>query len=113
MKKPEKSVKGRSSKSWPDGAWLDMYPCLVEHISDETWEDGSPREVSTLVIRGQDGRVLGALNDRETKCSLYRSGDTVGEVLEALEKVLEDGIGDWRSWSGKGGGKKGGKEKDG
>lgn len=105
MKKPTRPAKPEVIDQWPDGRWLDRFPLLCEHISDATWEDGSPREVSTLVIRGQDSMVMVAVNDREAKQSLYRSGNSVEEALTALEAALEGTAPDWRPWSGKGGAK--------
>jgi len=54
------------------------------------------REPATLIVCAEEGQVKMCLSDRETNRVLWRSGDTVLEALEAMEKALEHGAKDWR-----------------
>lgn len=93
------SVAGTSS--WPDESWLKGLPTICEHLTQETYEDGTSRELSKVSISYQDGLVLAALNDGDQRQSLYRSGEGVQAALKALEKALASPGADWRSWGGK------------
>lgn len=96
---PEKGV----NVPFPDEAWAKSYPILCEWISHDYWDDGKPREVATLVLKSEEGRVLAALNDKEGKASLYVTGDSLREALKAMEKALSLSAPDWRKWNvGKG-----------
>lgn len=92
---------GRSMK----GSTLASCPLLLEHLVADTYEDGSARERSALSLFVDGSTMKVALNDRDSRCSLYVAGDTLEACLKLVEGVLERGGGDWRSWS------KGGKKK--
>jgi len=107
MKRPDEPASGSTGEGkWPDEVWVKKYPVLCEHLGDERWEDGTPREPSTLGIKSEEGRIVVSVNDKELNRSLYRSGGTVDEALKAIEKAIIDPKADWRYWSGKGGRKK-------
>lgn len=73
-------------------------PCLVEHLTQSRWPDGKRREVSTLTVFLEEGRVKAALNDRAEKCSLWATADSVAAALASLESMLASGRPDWRRW---------------
>lgn len=108
MRRPDETPSDQPAGKWPDGDWAKKLPLLSEHLGDTTWEDGAPRELSTLTVKCEDGRIVVALNDREGHRSLYRSGETVNDALKALEKAVGDPGADWRAWHQ---GQKGGKRK--
>jgi len=92
---------------FPDSDWEELFPLVCDHLSDATYEDGSRRDVSTLSLRCQDGLVLAALNDVDLGRGLYRTGTSVLNAVEALEKALGGATADWRAWNrGKGGARK-------
>lgn len=84
--------------SWPDDPFRRKHPRIVEMLSDDRWEDGSERELSSLSLKWQEGHVLAVLNDQDLKRSLYVAATGVPEALQALERQLEAGTGDWRKW---------------
>jgi len=102
MRRPEEVPTTQPPGKMPDESWVKAYPILSEQLGDDRWDDGTPREVSTLGLKVEDGRIVASLNDKECKRSLYRSGETVKGALVALEKALSDPGADWRPWSGKG-----------
>jgi hypothetical protein len=77
------------------------YPAISEYMSSLCWPDGSEREVSTLTFVVEDGKLKGCVNDRACKRSLWRSGDTLTEVMDALEEALRSPQAVWRRWSKK------------
>lgn len=84
-----------------EASWGVRFPRLLEHMSDESWEDGSARETSTLTLKVEAGRWNVALNDRCAKASGYVTADTMEGALEALETALEECRVDWRPWGGR------------
>jgi len=85
---------------WPDEAFKKKYPALCEYMSDDKWEDGSPRKVSSVSLKFQDGLVLATLNDQDGNRGLYRAAPSVHEALTALDKAAIDPGADWRAWNG-------------
>ncbi len=100
MKRPEANVPNGEPGIMPDSKWAERYPLVSAHMSDDRWEDGKDREVSTLVFKVEDGHMVAALNDREARSSLYRAGETAEKALAALEKALGGPGADWRPWGG-------------
>lgn len=101
IRKREQAAKETGTSSWPDEKWLKAMPVLCEYLTQETYEDGTSRELSKLSVFYQDGLVSVALNDTDQRASLYRSGESVEAALRALEKALTSSQPDWRSWQGR------------
>ena len=76
--------------------WMMAYPAIWEYLTLEAHEDGTPRERSMLMILVEDGIVKGCLQDRDQGQSLWASGSGVPGVLEALDRHLQAGTGEWR-----------------
>jgi hypothetical protein len=72
------------------------YPALWEYLSAVSWEDGTSRETSTVLLFTEDGRVKACLHDRAEARSLWSSGEGVEGALGALEHALETGQAEWR-----------------
>jgi len=89
-----------ASREFPDGTWAKALPRVCEYLSDPLYEDGKERELASVSISLQEGVIVAALNDKDTRASLYRSGSTVLEALKSLEKALEGDKADWRAWGG-------------
>jgi len=80
-----------------DPSWSSRWPVLASHLFDATFEDGTPRVTSTLMVLAELGVVKVCLNDREEARSAWVSGRTVDEALEALENGLAADSVDWRA----------------
>lgn len=76
--------------------WMRTYPAIWEYLTLEVHEDGAPRERSMLMILVEDGIVKGCIQDRDQGQSLWASGSGVPGVLEALDRHLQAGTGEWR-----------------
>jgi hypothetical protein len=69
---------------------------LFEYLGSTSYDDGSARRTSTLLVFIEDSRVKGCLNDRQEERSLWVTEDTLEDLLVGLEMVLAAGTGDWR-----------------
>ncbi len=59
-------------------------------------DDGKPRATATLTVCCEDGVWKGGLKERDYQMSLWRSGNTLEDLLRALETCLEDGSAEWK-----------------
>lgn len=102
MKKPVSGAAApTASGSWCDPEFQLCYPSLGEHLADTKWDDGSPREVSTVTVKVEGGRFNLSLNDREERSSAYVTADTLHEGLRLLDEGILSGRLDWRPWGGR------------
>lgn len=72
------------------------YPAVLMELSCLEFEDGEPREPSSLLIFAQDGLLKGMLRDKSNDRVAFVSGVSLEGVLEALEKGLTRSELDWR-----------------
>lgn len=78
------------------GDWSVQYPALIEYLTLTQWENGKPRQTATLMLFVEDGRVKLRFCDRAKARTLWMSSESLDSLLEALERHLRDGTGDWR-----------------
>ena len=99
MKRPDAIAKKDKTKYvCPDPTFGGKYPTIAEYMCDTWWNDGKPREVSTLAISFDDNSVRIALNDKALQQTAYTNAATVEEALDLLEESLTSGRGVWRVW---------------
>ena len=72
------------------------WPSLVEYLSQTKWDDGSPRETSTLMLLVEDGMLKACINDRALGRSLWVAADELNVALDAWRVT-------WRAGRGIGG----------
>lgn len=106
MKRPD-VVQRAAEGGFPDPAFAKQFPTLAEYLGDDRWEDGQPRDLSSIQLKVQDGMVLAVLQDHELSRGLYVVGDSVQAALKALEKHASSPTADWRAWKQYRGKKKG------
>jgi len=80
-----------------DPAFANPYPILWSYLTQMKWEDGSPRQTSSLLIFADDGVLKAMLRDREVGLCLWVAGATVQGLWDALEGALTDPRADWRA----------------
>lgn len=73
-----------------------QYPLTWEFMTALVYEDGSRRQLPTLMLFLHDGRLTAALNDRDVGQTAFVSGTSVLDVLGALEGGLEADALQWR-----------------
>lgn len=100
MKRPaETTAPGGAAPSATDDRFLKLYPTLHTYMTDTTWEDGTSREVSSLSVFVEDGRWKIAINDKDLRRSVYVTGGTFLEAMQAAEKAVASSGCDWRAWN--------------
>lgn len=103
MKKPvaDKKAKGGAVAPCPDDTLAKSFPMMIEYLTTTRWEDGTPRERSTVNFFIEDGTLKACCNDRDLMRSLYVSAESWDALWEALEAAMADDAADWRAWKGK------------
>lgn len=72
------------------------YPCIWEHLYLTRYEDGSPRQGSTLLLFCDAGVVKACLKDRDQGVEAWVAGSGLQHVLGALESSLAGDTAEWR-----------------
>jgi hypothetical protein len=94
----------------PAGAHLfsTTYPLLWEHLSAESYDDGSSRQTSTLFIFIADGAFKIMLKDRQEGLVWFKTASSPEVAFASYEADLASNGGDWRRDrpTGKGGRRK-------
>lgn len=73
------------------------YPNLFSYLTEERWDDGSPRETSTLLLFVEHGILKVCLNDRAVGRTCFLSCASFDAALEALEHGLASDTLPWRA----------------
>lgn len=101
MRKPD-SVNGvQVAVVPPDDSAFTEWPLLWEHLTSVSYEDGSPRQTSTLMVFAESGLWKAWLHDRDLSRSAWGTGVVLDEALEELERGLRQGGLSWRADSGR------------
>jgi len=74
-----------------------LWPLVWEYFTSVSYEDGSARQTSTLMLFAESGTVKVCLNDRDADQSLWAAGLTPEAALTSLEGMLGSGAADWRA----------------
>jgi len=86
-------VSGSFAGSADDSA---RFPALVEFLSAIVWPGGDARLTGTLLLFVEDGKLKGCLNDRDQGVVSFFAAESLLGAVQAAEKVLGSGNGDWR-----------------
>lgn len=71
-------------------------PALAAHLCQSLWDDGSPRQTSTLSVFTGDGAWKACLRDRENHLCLWVAATSFDRLTGALETALGDENTVWR-----------------
>jgi len=85
-----------------DEDFFEEWPTVWEYLSETRFDDGKPRETSTVLIFVDAERLKVCLSDREANEVAFVSGATFKEAMDALERGLAGGTLDWRPGKRKG-----------
>jgi len=79
-----------------DDGFYARWPHVFDFLTQLRWEDGTPRQVGTVVLFVEDGKPKACLSDKDADEVCFVTG---GGFLEALD-LAEAGLGmdklDWR-----------------
>jgi hypothetical protein len=97
LRKADLSTRGQDrAKVLTDPGFSNRFPVLWSFLTQKTWEDGSARLTSTLLIFEQDGILKAMLKDKDAGLCLWVAGATFEGLYDALEGALSDPRADWR-----------------
>jgi hypothetical protein len=97
MIRPQKAVAGAvPSGSVSDPQMQQRCPTLWEYLTTTTYDDGSPREPSTLLVFLQEGSLKGMIRDKDGDRCLWAAARSLVGLLDALDGALGDPQADWR-----------------
>jgi hypothetical protein len=99
------SSPGRDSKvlNRPlDPAFEQDFPTLNAYLADDTWEDGTARLRSTLILFAEDDVYKMCLTDKDSDMTLWVASKTVFGLLGSMEARLNDPEAEWRKRKGPG-----------
>jgi hypothetical protein len=72
------------------------YPNLLAFMTQERWEDGTPRLTTTVLFFVERGELKLCISDRDLQRSAFLSGSDFQSLLELVEQRLEADDLDWR-----------------
>lgn len=78
-----------------DGRWFHERPALLEFMTCRRHEDGTPRELSVVMVCVSDVGMRVGLKDDDAGGWLWREETTVEKALNAIEKALQSGNVKW------------------
>ena len=87
---------GPGPRSLTDPAFASQYPLLWSYVTQNKWEDGTPRQTASFLVFSDDGVLKMMLRDREAGLCLWVAGATVMGLFDAVEGALGDPKADWR-----------------
>lgn len=95
-----RAARGGGSKPTGEAGKTDKlaqgYPRLVEFLTLDRWDDGSPRERGTILILAEDDWWKAWCNDKDGDRSLWVSDSTLGGLLAAVDEHLGSPEAVWR-----------------
>lgn len=105
MKRPDYNPGDNGmSVSTPDAQMLKAWPNLCTYLTDAKWDDGSDRELPTLIFFASDGGWKLCLSDKALERTAWAFGTGLSECLSCMEKGLATGKIEWRRASSTRGG---------
>ena len=90
--KPEADPKNYAE----DPEFAEDFPALSEFLLIRKMDDGTVRQGASLLIFAEDGVWKACLNDRAEERTLWCSGSTFADLLDALEAMLQSDSPQWR-----------------
>lgn len=98
MKKPDPAAAAASSAApaAAPGRFLAALPNLLEHLTVQQWEDGTPRQVGRLFIRAERGMWVADLKEPNLGYLLSVTTPDLDEVFPALEAALSAPVVPWQ-----------------
>lgn len=88
---------GQARASSPVQADKGAYPCILEHLTETKYPDGTERQTSSLVVVADTQSWRVCLSDRDNSRVMWKTGNTLQEALDAIELgLMGDDPSDWR-----------------
>lgn len=98
MQKPKTAPTPQGQDTpWQDKEFSADYPFLYAFLSENLWDDGTPREPGTLTLFTNDKVLKAVLNDRAANRSAFITAPTLTLLFDAMDGGLEADALEWRS----------------
>lgn len=98
-KQAEKDARSAASASRDGMKFQERFAAIVEWTTSTEFPEGGERQTATVMILSEDGVYKCCLNDRQNSRSLWVSGPSLLDALDALEAILRAGTGEWRAYT--------------
>lgn len=95
------SVSGSSVGARQGDDWV-LYPYLMEFLVEAVYEDGSARELPTLLLFAEGGSWKGCLNDRDNDRNAFVASASLTGLLAVIDAKLKESSLEWRAKGAKG-----------
>lgn len=97
IRKPTAEAPVRTSFDASSGSYdMIIGPVTLEYVTDEKWEDGTPRVPCSLLLFHEMGKWKVCINDRGLGRTAWVTSLSPGGALAALEEQLAADTCDWR-----------------
>jgi len=96
MKRPNEAEARTSGQLLSDEVFEGLYPKLLAHLRETTWDDGKPRKTSTLLVLVENARWKAFFHDRDAKRGFWLSAEAWEWLLESLEAAVDSSSTEWR-----------------
>ena len=80
-----------------DEDFMGLYPSLWSHLTQTTWDDGTPRLTSAVTLFMQAGRFTACVVEKNWDLILFATADKLEGIWEAVDARLSDPKADWRA----------------
>lgn len=80
-----------------DHQFAESFPFLWDHLTQEVWPDGSPRELSTLLLFRQDGVFKVMVKDKNAGECCWLSMQRLSDCWAVVNAALGDAGTEWRA----------------
>lgn len=98
LQKPEQRRSVASAESSPEVCELALqWPQIYEYLTQRVYADGSPRQLSSLLLFTDGPMFRLMLKDPDAKLCCWVSGRSLAAAIAALEAALCDPEHEWRA----------------
>jgi len=95
-KRADRRVEGETQSGLKAGPFELAHKDLWAYLTDTAYEDGSPREPSSLLVFVQDGQLKGMLRDKAEGLCLWGTANSLADLLALLDVMVADPESVWR-----------------
>lgn len=75
----------------------ERWPVLYHYLTQTTWDDGSPRELASLLVFVDAGTWKAMCKDKDSGRCLWVAAPTFSALWDVMEAALGDPHADWRA----------------
>lgn len=92
----ERRVADAPGRVMSDPEAAKRWPLLLAYLTQDKWDDNTPRQPSSLLLFGDGGLIKLMLRDRDAALCCWVACPTLSDGFDAMEAALGDPGTDWR-----------------